>query len=182
MRQPANLRPKIWLMTDERNDLILDRAVRKLPMGSGIVFRHYHLTRNARANRFAGLKKLARRHNHIILLADHPLLARKWGADGVHGRDWKRRDTSGLLHSAPVHDVKEIKRAKSNGAELFFLSPISVTRSHPNKRPMNRLQLYHLRRLCGKKVILLGGMNKRRFHILRYLDAHGWAAIDSLSK
>lgn len=181
MFQPANCLPKIWLMTDKRNDPFLERAIRCLPKHSGIIFRHYHLPTDTRADRFATLRMLARKYHHLILLADHPALARKWRADGVHGREWKRHETINLLHSAPVHNEREIRQAHFNGAEMLFLSPAFSTRSHPGDKPHNKLQLLRLRNLCGDPVILLGGMNKRRFASNRYLNAHGWAAIDALS-
>ena len=181
MCQSANSLPKVWLITDERNDAFLEFAIRKLPKSSGIVFRHYHLSKAARANRFAALRRLARKHHHLILLADHPALARKWCADGVHGRQWKRGETKGLLHSAPVHNVREIRQARSNGTDIYFLSPVFVTRSHPGAKPLNKLQLRCLRSLCGDPVILMGGMNRQRFISSRHLNAHGWAAIDALS-
>ncbi|MFN5818931.1 MAG: thiamine phosphate synthase, partial [Novosphingobium sp.] len=35
--------PAIWLLSDARNDAVLERALMRLPRGSGFVFRHYHL-------------------------------------------------------------------------------------------------------------------------------------------
>ncbi len=181
MYQHANSLPKIWLMTDERNDSLLENTIRKLPRRSGIIFRHYHLQEDARVERFANLKKLTRKHHHLILLADCPSLARKLGADGVHGRHWKRRETIDLLHSAPVHNEKEIRQAQHNGADIFFISPVFTTRSHPGGEPLNNLQLQRLNNLCSKPVILLGGMDRQRFNYKKHLNAHGWAAIDALS-
>ncbi len=181
MHQPVKPLPKIWLMTDERNDAVLERAVRKLPRGSGIIFRHYHLNEAARAERFATLKRLARKRGQLILLAGHPSLAQNWCADGVHGREWTRRVTAGLLHSAPVHNVHEIRRANFNGADLFFLSPAFFTRSHPEAKPLNSVQLRRLVKLCDGPVILLGGMKRTRFIAKNHLNVHGWAAIGALS-
>ncbi|MEP3450707.1 MAG: thiamine phosphate synthase [Parasphingorhabdus sp.] len=182
MYQHANSLPKIWLMTDERNDSLLENTIRKLPRHSGVIFRHYHLQEGARVERFAKLKMLARKHHHLILLADRPSLARKWGADGVHGRHWKRQETIGLLHSAPIHNEKEIRQAQHNGADIFFVSPVFTTRSHPESKPLNNLQLRRLNDLCGRPVVLLGGMDRQRFTCKRHLKAHGWAAIDALSQ
>lgn len=182
MHQPGKPLPEIWLMTDKRNDSELESAIRKLPNGSGMVFRHYHLDQNARAERFAELLGLAKRKGHLVMLADHPRLARKWGADGVHGRHWKRKDTAGLLHSAPVHDILEMREAKGNGVDLYFLSPAFATRSHVGSKPLGISQLSRLNQLCAGPVILLGGMNQKRFRANSHLRAYGWAAIDALSE
>ncbi len=177
----SDLYPQIWLMTDRRNDAVLEESVKGLPRGSGIIFRHYHLKEAARRNRFLSIKALAKRSDHILLLAGSPRLARQWGADGVHGRHWKRYQTAGLLHSAPVHNPKEIRAANHNGADLLILSPVFATRSHPGQRPVSPLQLKRLVALCKKPVILLGGMDAQRFAQRNHLGAHGWAAIDGLS-
>ncbi|MEP5381419.1 MAG: thiamine phosphate synthase [Erythrobacter sp.] len=168
-------------MTDRRNDAVLEKSIAGLPRGSGIIFRHYHLDEAARYTRFQTIRNYARRSDHLLILAGPPRLAHLWGADGVHGRQWKRHQTAGLLHSAPVHNAREILTAKHVGADLLFLSPTFATRSHPDQRPLGQLQLRRLIALCNKPVFLLGGMNARRFQQREHLGAHGWAAIDGLS-
>jgi thiamine-phosphate pyrophosphorylase len=173
--------PRIWLFTDERNDASLDRAILRLPRGGGIVFRHYHLREPLRRARFETVRRLARRRGHVLLLAGSPALARRWRADGVHGRVSRSSILGGLLHSVAVHDAREIQQANRSGADLFFLSPIFSTRSHPGRRPLNALQAQHLASLCNGRVIFLGGMNARRYRMRKDPSAHGWAAIDGLS-
>lgn len=168
-------------MTDARNDQQLEAIVRKLPKRSGIIFRHYHLEAKARKGRFFEIRKLADRYGHILLLAGEPGLARKWRADGVHGRHWRRRETVGLMHSAPVHDAREIEQAIRGGADLYFLSPIHATRSHQDARPLNPVQVKQLMGRIPGKTILLGGMTAKRYRQLSHLHAHGWAAIDGLN-
>ena len=173
--------PRLWLFTDERNDAFLERAVMRLPRKSGIVFRHYHLQEGSRQTRFDEIKKLARRRGHIVILAGTPALARRWRADGVHGRMTRRSGKGRLLHSAPVHDAREIRQAKHGGADIFFLSPIFSTRSHPGLRPLNPAQTRCLTALCDGAVIYLGGMNRQRYRMRRSHRTHGWAAIDAFS-
>lgn len=177
----SDLYPQIWLMTDARNDAVLEKSIAALPRGCGIIFRHYHLTSEKRHDRFKAIKACAKRADHILLLAGSPSLARQWGADGVHGREWKRHQTAGLLHSAPVHNAREISLANHHGADLLFLSPVFATRSHPGQKPLNRIQLQRLITLARKPVILLGGMDAQRFQNCQDLGVHGWAAIDGLS-
>lgn len=181
----SDLYPQIWLMTDARNDAGLEKSIKALPRGSGIVFRHYHLPPDQRRERFEAVKDGARRGGHILLLADTPLAARRWGADGVYG--WRgegrryRHHGATMLHAAPVHNLREIAMATHYGSYLFFLSPAFATRSHPGQRPLNRVQLRRLVALCRKPVILLGGMDAERYRQLADLGAYGWAAIDGLS-
>ena len=172
--------PRIWLMTDARNDSYIEDAIRKLPRGSGIIFRHYHLCESARKARFISVQLIAKRCGHLIFLAGTPQLARAWNADGVHSRYHNRSLKIGLLCSAPVHNMREIHAAKRSGADIFLLSPIAKTSSHPGKPALNRLQLQHLVGICDKPVALLGGMDEKRFRHYADLGVYGWAAIDGL--
>ena len=182
-REPArSVLPRIWLFTDKRNDARLEKAILGLPRGSGIVFRHYHLPEGARRTRFETVRTLARRRGHILLLAGCAALARKWRADGAHGQRLRPSTKGGLLLSVPVHDAREIRQANRTGADLFFLSPLFATRSHPGQRPLNPLQVRKLEALCNGPVIYLGGMNRRRYQIRATSRTHGWAAIDGLSQ
>ncbi|MEO9467901.1 thiamine phosphate synthase [Parasphingorhabdus sp.] len=174
--------PNVWLMSDERTDATLDEAVEALPRGSGVIFRHYHLDRDSRRERFLTVNQIAKRCGHLILLADSPSAARKWGADGVHGRQWHRCEKAGLIHSAPVHNLREIMIANQNGADIFFLSPAFATRSHPGKRPLSHLHMNQLISRCDGPVILLGGMTAQRLGQRKDSGAHGWAGIDAFSK
>ncbi len=183
MHQPcfSQVYPQIWLMTDFRNDAVLEESISNLPRGSGIIFRHYHLDGDSRYQRFKAVQACARRKDHLLMLAGPPRLARLWGADGVHGRQWQRHQTAGLLHSAPVHNISEIRVAQHAGADLLFLSPVFATRSHPGQKPLGHMQAKKLISLCQIPVILLGGMNAQRFQQREHLGALGWAAIDGLS-
>ena len=183
MYQPLATRywPEVWLMTDERNDHCLEESISSLPSaGGGIIFRHFHLSPDARRDRFMQIKSLAKKYGHLLILAGSPALARSWGADGVHGRQWRRSHTAGLFHSAPVHNIREIRAARQNGADIYFLSPAYATQSHPGLKPLHKIQLRNLISLCGGPVVLLGGMTVGRFAQCQHLAVHGWAAIDGL--
>jgi thiamine-phosphate pyrophosphorylase len=171
--------PRIWLFTDKRNDEILERVIARLPRGSGIVFRHYHLPEALRRTRFETVKKLARRRGHIVMLAGSPELADSWQAAGMHGRGGRRSEFRNMPISAPVHNAREIHQANRRGADIFFLSPIFATRSHPGQRPLNPVQTRRLAALCNGAVIFLGGMNRQRYRLRKSQLTHGWAAIDA---
>lgn len=173
--------PRLWLFTDQRNDSQLERAILRMPRGSGIVFRHYHLDERSRRKRFECVRKLARRRGHIVFLAGSSALARLWRADGVHGGVSCRSSHLGLLRSVPVHNPQEIHQANRAGAAIFFLSPIFTTRSHPGQRPLNPVQARRLAALCNGAVIFLGGMNRRLYRARKMQLIHGWAAIDGLT-
>ena len=98
MRDKQSL-PLIWLLSDARNDAQLEQALADLPRGSGFVFRHYHLSPEARRARFDTLAALARRRGHAVVLAG----TQDWGADGRYGAPsgWGRACASRLRMTAP---------------------------------------------------------------------------------
>lgn len=153
--------PRIWLITDERTDAGLDHAIARLPRGSGVIFRHYHLPTNERVARLAQICRLCRRFGHRLEV----------GGEGYGPPAPHRRLTT-------AHDLGEIGRANRCGAQAVLISPVYPTRSHPGAPTLGRVCLLLLARRASIPVIALGGMTAGRFKGLRI---HGWAAIDGLA-
>lgn len=171
--------PKHWLVSDARNDGVLEAAIARLPRGSGFVYRHYHLPPSERLARFRRLYRLARARGHVVVLADSALTAREWGADGIYGAPlalYPRRDD--LLRLATVHDLRELAQARRTGADAVLLSPAFATRTHPGAPALGPVRWRLMAMRAGLPVIALGGMNPRT---ARRLDWPHWAAIDGLS-
>lgn len=172
--------PALWLISDARNDAGLERALARLPRGSGFIYRHYHLPGPERYARFRALRRMARARGHCVILADSALTARKWGADGVYGAPrslWPRR--AGLIYLATAHDLAELGLAARCGADAALLSPVFATRSHPGGASLGSVRFRLLARHAGAlPVIALGGMTPARARTLRW---RRWAAIDGLS-
>src|SRR5690606_24167701 len=100
--------PELWLISDERNDSVLEDALARLPRGSGFIYRHYHLPDAERVSRYRQLESIARARDHIVILADSALTAREWGADGIYGAPLslvpRRAD---MLLLATAHSMRE---------------------------------------------------------------------------
>ena len=176
---PAPSLPALWLVSDARNDAGLERALARLPRGSGLIYRHYHLADAERLARFRALRRLARARGHIVILAGSALTAQRWGADGIYGAPpalWPRR--AGLLHLATAHNLAELGQAARLGADAALLSPVHATRSHPGGAVLGRVRFRLLARQAALPVIALGGMNAARARTLRWAR---WAAIDGLA-
>jgi thiamine-phosphate pyrophosphorylase len=165
-RQPL---PRLWLMTDERQGDGLFDAMRRLPRGAGIVFRHYSLAAAERRALFESVLALARRRG-LLLVAGGPGLT---GADGAHNR------RAPGLRTFSAHNLRQIRAAERRRADLVFLSPVFATRSHPGGRILGRRRFARLVRQTPVAVIALGGVDEIRFRGLR--GAYGWAAIDAWS-
>ncbi|MDO7841421.1 thiamine phosphate synthase [Sphingomonas immobilis] len=163
--------PTRWLMTDERMGDGLWDAVRRLPRGSGVVFRHYATDLATRRAMFARLARIARRRGLVLVRAGDARLGRQ--EDGVHGTRGRG------LRTAPAHDSREAMNAKRAGAQMIFVSPVFATRSHAGARALGPLRAAAIGRGLGMARIALGGMDARRFRRLRGLGFDGWAAIDA---
>jgi thiamine-phosphate pyrophosphorylase len=171
--------PALWLLSDARNDAGLESALRALPRGSGLIYRHYHLDGPERLARFRALARVARSRGHVVVLADSALTAREWGADGVYGAPlalWPRRGE--LLQLATAHSLRELAQAARKGADAVLLSPAFPTRSHPGAPTLGAVRFRLLAARSPVPVIALGGMNPRT---ARRLQWPHWAAIDGLS-
>ncbi len=178
MRQDQSL-PDIWLISDERNDAALDVAIKRMPSGSGIIYRHYHLAGVKRYARFRALRRLARAKGHTVILADSALTATEWGADGIYGAPrslYPRR--AGLLHLATAHNAHEISLANRFGSDAVLVSPVFATNSHIGGATLGPVRFRMLAKLSGVPVIALGGMDRDR---ARTMNWPRWAAIDGLT-
>ena len=174
--RPLHPLPTLWLMTDARNrGRVLD-AIAALPRGSGVVFRDGDLAREARRRHFRAVTAACARRGHVLLVGGAPVRG-DWRAQGRHGS--RRRDLP--LCSRAVHDAGEAARARREGADVCFVSPVWPTRSHPGTRVLGRWGFARLARLCPEEVVALGGLSKERWERVRPFGAYGWAAIDSLS-
>lgn len=167
--------PRLWLLTDRRNDAALESALSHMPRGSGLVFRHYHLPEPERRARFRRLARLARARGMAVLLSDNSRIARAWGADGTYGAP--RRGPC-PLRLATAHDLREIAAANRARADAVLLSPAFATRSHPATAALGPVRFRLLARHAAMPVIALGGMNRRNARRLKWAR---WAAIDGLS-
>lgn len=174
----AKTLPNLWLLSDERNDAKLERALATLPRGNAFVFRHYHLKERARRERFDALAALARAGGHLVILSAGAEQARDWGADGIYGAPGKLDKVPGLLRLATAHDAREIDLANRAQVDGIFLSPVFPTRSHPGDGHLGASRFRELAARAEMPVIALGGMTAER---ARELAWPRWAAIDGLS-
>jgi thiamine-phosphate pyrophosphorylase len=171
--------PRIWLMSDERLGDNFLKAVKRLPRGSGVIFRHYSLENSCRRDLFRQVRHIARQRGFVLLLSDDESQAIAWCADGWHNRSGKKGQAQKFLQSVPVHGPSEIVRANRCGADLVFLSPLFRTQSHPEAKGLGPLHFQCLASLAFAPVIALGGMNRARAEMLGKKRIYGWAAISA---
>lgn len=170
-------------MTDPRLNPSLLTSARALRFGSAIILRHYDIDPDARRALFRRLRRIARQRGHMLFLAGDEQTACRWGADGVHGRA-PRSQSRKMPRGAPVHNRRELRAAARSGADWLFVSPVYATRSHPGEPVLGAAGFARLAKQAAMhgKVVALGGMNERRFALMRSLPVQGWAAIDALKR
>jgi thiamine-phosphate pyrophosphorylase len=156
-------------MTDERIGDGLWAALRRLPRGSGVVFRHYATPAKERRALFRRVVRLARARGLVVVRAGERAGV---GEDGVHGRAHGQG-----LRTAPAHDRREAMTAVRRGAAVLFVSPVFATRSHPGAEALGPRKARRIAQGLPVVAIALGGMDARRFRKLPTFD--GWAAIDA---
>jgi len=162
--------PARWLMTDERMGDALWRALRRLPPGSGVVFRHYATSARKRRALLGRIMRLAQARRLVVVVAGESTVA----ADGVHGRAHTRG-----IRTWPAHSRSEALAGKRAGASALFVSPIHVTRSHDGTAGIGPARAMRIGRGLGIPMIALGGMTESRWRRIRRFGFHGWAAIDA---
>jgi thiamine-phosphate pyrophosphorylase len=178
-RQPAL--PTIWLISDARNDAWLEVTLARLPRGSGLIYRHYHLAPQERRARFERLMPIARERGHVVVLSGAPRQARRWKAHGTYRAPAQAGALGGRvgrgLRLVTAHSLREIAAARRARADAIVLSPVFPTRTHPGARALGPLRFRLLAARAGAPVIALGGMTAQR---ARRIGATRWAAIDGL--
>jgi len=166
--------PNVWIVSDARSDAALERAVCRLPRGSGLIFRHYHLPPAERRARFAALLRQARARGHMVALAGDVKAARAWGADAAYGPAALLAHGPALPRLVTAHALADLRRAAR--ADAVLLSPVFATRSHPGAATLGPLRFRLLAARSARPVIALGGMDAAR---ARRLGWPRWAAVDA---
>ena len=168
--------PREWLMTDERIGDRLWEAMRRLPPGAGVVFRHYATSVDERTRLATAVAELCRQHGLTLAVARDVDLAQRLGAQLVHN---PARDPGILPFSRSAHSMDEARAGWVSGASLIFLSSLFPTRSHPGAEALSREETRAIVAACPVPVIALGGMNRARFEGLKGDGFYGWAGIDA---
>lgn len=166
--------PRLWLVSDARNDAVIERALARLPRGSGLILRHYHLSDEERAQRIARLTRRAHSRGHAVIMAGTMAAARRLGADGAYGPAKALARGGAGLRLVTAHSLREIGQASR--ADAVLLSPAFPTRSHPGKAALGAIRFKLLAARSPVPVIALGGMSAKRAGHLNILH---WAGIDA---
>jgi len=159
-------------MTDERTGEGLWAALRRLPRGGGIVFRHYATPPAERRALYRRVARIARQRGLVLVRAGPDRLGYQ---DGVHGRRG-----AGLV-TWPAHSRREAIEGVRAGAAVLFVSSVYTTRSHPGAPALGEAAAARIAAGLPVAAIALGGLTRKRGARLMQRGFHGWAAIDAWS-
>jgi thiamine-phosphate pyrophosphorylase len=172
---------RLALMTDDVRLADPLAAARALPKGSLVILRSRDAAR--RALLAVQLRSLARARGLILLIADDPVLARLTGANGLHlperraceAAHWRAKNPNWLI-SASAHSGRGALQTKH--ADVILLSPVFVTGSHFQAKPLSAARARLIVRGLKTPVFALGGVTARNASLLAGFS--GIAAIGAL--
>ena len=175
--------PPLVLVTDETRVPDPLPAIRGLPKGCGVLFRHYGAA--GRAALAASVAAACREAGLILLVAEDAAIARAVAAEGLHLPE--RAIASGAppawegLLTAAAHSPDAVARAVAAGADAVFVSPVFPTRSHPDSPALGPEAFAAIVRGARCPVYALGGIDASSVDRLRETGAAGIAATGALS-
>ena len=158
--------PLQWLMTDERMGDALWPALRRVPPGGGVVFRHLATERRERLALFRRVRSVARARQLLLVVAGEPL-------------PWPARHGGPRPVTAPAHDRQEAIAGVRGRARILFVSPVHATRTHPRAKVLGVRRAREIVRGLPVAAVALGGMDARRWRESHRAGFMGWAAIDA---
>ncbi|WP_176559825.1 thiamine phosphate synthase [Teichococcus rhizosphaerae] len=155
--------PRLWLFSDPVRLPDPAPAAAVLPRGSGVV------ARGVESGRLPDLARRVRQRGGVLLLGGTPRMALRLRA-GLHLPDRapppgmaafrlaRRAGAPGALLSAAAHGAAGLRRARRQGVDLVFLSPLFATPSHPGAPFLGVWRWAALARRAACPVMALGGI------------------------
>lgn len=130
--------------------------------------------------------RLCQTYRAELLLNTEPAWVEKLGAHGVHLDSARLMNLSerplppGYRVAASCHTPNEIIQAGRLGLDFILLSPVRLTASHPDARPLGWQRFFELSETSPCPVYALGGMEPRHLPLTWAHGAQGIAAIRGL--
>ncbi len=144
-----------------------------------IIYRNYNETYNE--NEVLKIKKFCLSTKRNLFISNNVHLANKLKLDGIYvpsfNRDFSilRKIDKRLKIIGSAHNIKEIMIKKKQKVDLIFISPIFKV-----KKKTEFLDIYKfntLSKTAKKKVIALGGINKKNIKKIKMVNCSGYAGI-----
>ena len=151
----------------------------------GIIFRNY--TEKNNKYEILKIKHFCKINNRKFYLANNIKLAINLNLDGAYIpsfakslniKNYKFKKNFLLMGSA--HNINQIKQKEKQNVDLIFLSPLFKTKNYKNGLGVIKFNL--LSNLSKKKIIALGGINKKNIKKLKLTNTYGFSGISYFLK
>lgn len=182
--------PSEYLITPEPDqgvDAFLQQLHTILQQGPGLLqLRAPSLDEQAYAELARQVVPLCHQYDTRVLLNRHIGLVEALGADGVHISSQQLQTIThrllpdSLWVAASCHTRQDLFQAEQIGADFCVLSPVNVTTSHPDVRPLGWQNFCQMVQECSLPVFALGGMNRADIKQAHRSGGQGIAAISGL--
>ena len=157
----------------------------KLNKNIGIIFRNYKQENNKYI--ILKIKHFCKSNNRRFYLANNIKLAINLDLDGAYIPSFvKKQDIQNyslrkeFLIMGSAHNVYQIRQKEKQSVEILFLSPLFKTKKY--KGGLGIIKFNLLSRLTKKKIIALGGINKKNINKLKLTNTYGFSGISYFFK
>ena len=149
-----------------------------------VIYRNY--TNKNKIKTIIKIKKFCKKTNRKFIISNNFKLALKLGLDGVYipsfnnnlrYNNYKTKKKFLIIGSA--HNISEIRTKELQNVKEIFLSPIFKLK---NGRYLGINKLKILSKYTSKKIIALGGINKKNIMKLKQTNISGIAGISLFKK
>ncbi len=152
--------------------------INKLNKNIALIYRNYN--KNLDKNLIFKIKKYCKLKRRKFFISNNIKLALKLGLDGVYlpsfnsdlkHLNYPKRKDFFIIGSA--HNYKEIKKKELQKVDIIFIA--SIFNKKKTYLGFNKFKL--LTKITKKKIIALGGINKKNLKKLKLLSIYGYAGI-----
>lgn len=173
--------PPAFFVTDPARTPDPCAIVRGLPVGFGVIYRHFGA--RDRAEVAGRLGAICVKRGLKLLIAADPELAARVGADGVHwpyrlrqqARNWRGRFD---LQTVSAHSGRELRAISGLPVDAVLWSTVFASRSASAGRAIGVLKFRTLVRGAGLPVYALGGVTPENAGSAAMTA--GFAAVDGM--
>ena len=168
--------PKFFLFINS----FKEEYIRKLDKRIAIIYRNYSAKTDIKI--IKKIKNFCRKDKRKFFLSNNISLAISLNLDGLYlpafnqELNIKKFNTKKkFLIIGSAHSVKEMRIKERQGVQIIFLAPLFKTSKNSNFLDVVKFNLLTFK--TNRKVVALGGINKKNIRKLKMIDLHGFAGI-----
>ena len=154
--------------------------ISNLDKNTSIIYRNYSTNDNKQL--IQKINIYCKKEKRKFFISNNIKLAINLNLDGAYIPSFNRKMNINIpnrrkkfLVIGSAHSVKEIKIKEEQGVEIIFLGPLFKTQKSNQFLDTIRFKLLTLN--TNKKIIALGGINRKNVNKLNILNLHGFAGI-----